>query len=231
MAMKMLSATITGLYVGRIENLWPGKAASGINKVPAEAPLQLVTTGFTTDEQADLKNHGGPEKAVHHYPAEHYPLWRSELGEVANGFGPGRFGENISTNGLTEQNLCIGDTLQLGTAVVQISQGRQPCWKLNAHTDFNRMAYLVQKTVRTGWYYRVLEEGEVRFNDQIRLMSRPNPDWSVERVTRARFTGKIDPEIAHAICSIPELNEGWRQAFRKKSVPGFHEDQNTRLNG
>lgn len=225
------SAKITGLYVGRIENLWPGKQPSAIAKRPVEGPLLLTRAGFKADAQADLKNHGGFEKAVHHYPAEHYPTWQAELGDIAREFGPGQFGENISTIGLTEENLFIGDVLRMGSAVVQISQGRQPCWKLNAHTCNDKMAYLVQKTVRTGWYYRVMEDGEVNLGDEISLLSRPNPDWSVKLVTGARFNGKISPELARAISEIPELYEGWRTAFMKKSDSQFVENQKARLTG
>ena len=94
--------------------------------------MVLTKTGFKTDQQADLKVHGGLEKAVHHYAADHYSAWRQEVDDEPDIFKPGGFGENISTIGMTENTLCIGDVFRMGTALVQISQGRQPCWKLNA---------------------------------------------------------------------------------------------------
>lgn len=226
-----LRATVTGLYVGRVRELWPGKPASAIAKLPAEAAQALTRTGFADDWQADLAVHGGVDKAVHHYAAEHYETWRSELGPSADGFGPGRFGENISTTGMTERDLCIGDRLKLGSAVVEISQGRQPCWKLNAHTGSKNMVALFQKTARTGWYYRVIEAGTVAIGDEIKRLECPNPDWTVERVTRARLDPELDPETASALARLPRLAPGWAEAFGRKSDRGFREDVAARLEG
>lgn len=226
-----LEARIVGLFVGSVRESWPGKPPSAIAKTAAEAPQSLELTGFTTDAQADLAVHGGKEKAVHHYAAEHYDVWRAELGGAAAHFKPGGFGENLSTYGLTEQNLCIGDRLEIGSAMVEISQGRQPCWKLNAHTGLDLMAALFQRTARTGWYYRVLEPGVVAVGDRIRRLECPNPDWTVERVTSARLDPRLNPEIAAVLADLPRLNEGWRAAFRNKSKPGYSEDTSRRLPG
>ncbi|WP_412051315.1 MOSC domain-containing protein [Hoeflea sp. Naph1] len=226
-----LRATILGLYVGQPRERWAGKPPSAIGKHPTDTAQELTDTGFVDDQQADLKVHGGLEKAVHHYAAEHYPTWRSELGAVADGFGPGRFGENISTRGMTEANLCIGDVLAMGSAVVEISQGRQPCWKLNAHTGIQTMAALFQQTVRTGWYYRVLEPGAVRVGDEVRRLECPNPDWSVERVTRARLDPRVEPEIAAELAELPRLAGGWAEAFRNKARRDYREDIAARLDG
>ena len=226
-----LRATVTGIYVGKARELWPGKPASAIAKLPTEAAQVLTQTGFADDQQADLAVHGGVEKALHHYPAEHYDAWRLELGPSADGFGPGRFGENISTTGMTEWDLCIGDRLRLGSTVVEISQGRQPCWKLNAHTGLKIMAALFQRTARTGWYYRVLEPGTVSIGDVIKRLECPNPDWTVERVTRARLDPALDPEIASALSRLPRLAPGWAEAFSRKSRRAFREDVAARLEG
>lgn len=224
-----LRSTIEALFVGTPRDRWPGRPPSAIDKRLCDTPLALTATGFVGDAQADLKVHGGPEKAVHHYPADHYAAWRAELGD-RDVFAPGGFGENVSTSGLTEDDVCIGDVFRLGEALVQISQGRQPCWKLSAHVGEDRMAYLVQKTARTGWYYRVLEPGRVAAGDAIVLADRPQPDWSVRRVTRARFDGSLDPTTAREIAVIPELNEGWRAAFARKA-DGLDEDTRPRLRG
>lgn len=226
-----LSATIIGLYVGNSRLRWPGKPASAIGKQLAETAQHLSLTGFASDEQADLSVHGGAEKAVHHYAADHYPEWQSELGALAQDFGPGRFGENIATLGLTEVDLCIGDVLKLGSAIVEISQGRQPCWKLNAHTGVRTMAKLFQETARTGWYYRVLEPGVVIIGDEIRRLDCPNPGWSVERVTRARLNSRLAPETAAAMAELPRLAPGWASAFRRKAEREYSEDVTARLDG
>ncbi|GAB5463785.1 MOSC domain-containing protein [Hoeflea alexandrii] len=226
-----LRAIVTGLYVGQVRQLWPGKPVSAIGKLPTAAAQVLTETGFADDQQADLAVHGGVEKAVHHYAAEHYEAWRAELGPSADGFGPGRFGENISTTGMTESDLCIGDRLRLGSAIVEISQGRQPCWKLNAHAGLKTMAALFQQTARTGWYYRVIEPGTVRIGDEIMRLECPNPDWTVERVTRARLNPRLAPDIASVLARLPRLAPGWADAFSRKSHRGFSEDVTIRLEG
>src|SRR5690606_20539649 len=119
----------------------------------------LTKTGLCGDEQADLTVHGGTDKALHHYAADHYQVWQAIFPDIAERFVPGGFGENLSTTGIDEETLCIGDVIRIGEAVVQITQGRQPCWKLSAHIGRDDMAARFQKSGRTGWYYRILQEG------------------------------------------------------------------------
>lgn len=215
--MTSLTVEITGLFVGAPQQLWPGKDASAIAKKPVDGPLQLDLDGFREDDQADKEVHGGPEKAVHHYPADHYDYWRSLLGDAASDFGPGRFGENISTTGLTEDLLCIGDVLSMGSATVQICQGRQPCWKLNAHTANEQMAFHFRKTCRTGWYYRVLEPGQVRLGDQMSLQERPHPDIGLRSLIEARFNPDIDAGEAGRIAGLDVLSASWKADFAKRA--------------
>ncbi len=226
-----LSAEITALFIGKVEDRWPGKPPSAIRKRQTDAVLHLQSTGFTEDSQADLEVHGGLEKAVHHYAADHLEFWRQEFPDHAEKFVPGCFGENISTVGLNEQNLCLGDVLTMGTATVQICQGRQPCWKLNAHMENEAMAAAFQRTGKTGWYYRVLENGEVKAGDQIKLIERSCPDWSVERVTKARFNPRLDQQEAEAIASLPAISEAWQESFRKKQNAEYKENTSARLQG
>lgn len=143
----------------------------------------------------------------------------------------GGFGENLSTHGITERDVCIGDIFALGTARVQISQGRQPCWKLNMHLGDDAMANRFQTTGRTGWYYRVIERGAVRIGDALCLLDRPNPEWPLHEVIAARFSPNLAPETATIFAGLPELAENWRGAFAKKSNPAFREDTKTRLHG
>lgn len=227
----MMDASIPlgGLFVGSEQDRWPGRAPSAIGKTRYEGSLDLTSSGFAGDEQADLRVHGGAEKAVHHYPADHYPAWMAELGPNAR-FAPGGFGENLSTMGLLEDDVCIGDVFRLGEACLQVSQGRQPCWKLSAHTGIERMAYNVQLTARTGWYYRLLEPGMVRPDDALHLAERPQPDWTVGRVTRARFDRRLDPDSARILSTLAELNEGWRASFARRAAGGT-EYTSKRLDG
>ncbi len=220
---------VTGLFVGKVEERWPGKLPSAIAKHAVSGPLKLNMTGFEEDSQADLAVHGGAEKALHHYAAEHYEFWKLEFPELSARFKPGGFGENISTTGLTEHDFCIGDIIKLGNSTVQISQGRQPCWKLNAHTGNDKMAYRFQKTGRTGWYYRVLEPGTVELGDQIILMERPNEIWTLSKLITARFNRAISPEDASALAELPQLAQGWRDVFEKKTDRSYKEDTSARL--
>lgn len=224
-------ARVEGVYVGRAVDRWAGKPPSAIGKAPVEDRVWLGPEGFERDEQADRAVHGGRDKALHHYPAEHFTLWRAEVPERDQKFFPGGFGENLSTTGVTEADLCIGDVIGLGDAVIQVSHGRQPCWKLAAHVDQSDMAYRVQKTGRTGWYYRVLEPGEIGHGDEMKLVERVQPEWTLARVIAARFDPRLDPAEAAALAALPELADVWRQAFAKKTDPNFAEDASPRLKG
>lgn len=219
-------SSIDGIFAGAVKHLWSGKPPSAIGKRPVADRVEIGENGLACDAQADLTVHGGADKALHHYPAEHYSSWREEL--TRSDLLPGSFGENLATFGLIEDTVCIGDIFTLGTATVQISQGRQPCWKLNAHTGDDRMAWRFQKTGRTGWYYRVLSIGTVKTGDAIALKHRPNPTWSVARVTAARLTRKVSRIDAAQLAGLPELAEGWRVAFAKMAQGDFNENISAR---
>lgn len=197
---------IEAIFVGRARSLGnEGQASvlSGIVKQRCEAAVRLSFEGLDGDEQADLRLHGGAEKAVHHYPGEHYELWRSVYPASAIPLVPGAFGENISTFGMTERTVCIGDVYRSGSALLQVSQGRQPCWKLNRLLNEREAALMMQTSCATGWYYRVLEEGALAPYEALALVDRPCPAWTMERLISALFPS--DP-------SAPELLDEWRQA-------------------
>lgn len=225
------SGKILSLFTGKAAVLWPGRAASAINKHLAEGSLDLREDGFVQDQQADMKVHGGPEKAVHHYASEHMEFWRGVFPDHASQFVPGCFGENVSTIGLDEDNLCLGDILSMGTARVQVCQGRQPCWKLNKHTGLQEMAARFQKTARTGWYYRVLETGIVAAGDEMKLLDRSLEPWPLSRLIRARFDPGLAVGDAFELSQISVLSKNWRQAFGRKCQSGHVENTDARLLG
>ena len=226
-----VSSTVGGLFVGKAKERWPGKPPSAIAKFPTAGPQHLIETGFISDEQADLRVHGGADKAVHHYPAEHYTFWQSKRFPSSFAFQPGGFGENVSCAGLREVDVCLGDIFELGSAIVQISQGRQPCWKLNKHTRVDEMAMLMQQSGKTGWYYRVLQQGQVQTGDPIKLVERLHESWDMRRLISARFDKNISREEAKELSEIEELASGWRQYFFKRANKVFVEDQTARLVG
>ncbi|MEM8821973.1 MAG: MOSC domain-containing protein [Pseudomonadota bacterium] len=208
------SVPLLGLFAGSVQDRWPGKAPSAIGKTAIPSG-QVTQTGLTQDAQADLSVHGGLGKALHVYPADHYAAWQIDLGDNIR-FQPGGFGENLSTPGWSEQDVCIGDIWQIGTTRLQISQGRQPCWKLAEHVGDKRMVKLVRQTGRTGWYLRVLDEGEITVGDTVTRIDRPHPEFSVARVAAAIFDKRTPEDEVRTIANLSELDESWRHALLKR---------------
>lgn len=189
---------------------------SAMARQPVCVPVKLTKTGFVGDQVADLKHHGGVDKAVHHYPHDHYDWWRGQLGAHPLLEQPGAFGENISTFGLTEQNAHIGDHFRLGGAVLEISHGRQPCWKLDQH--FQRsgkdsiMAHIV-RSGKCGLYFRILQEGMVSPEDSLEQIDSGLTDWPVARVFALLIAGghKSDPAAIKALAQMDTLATAWRE--------------------
>lgn len=203
---------------------------SGIAKARVEGPYRVTRLGLMGDAQADLKHHGGPEKALHHYPFDHYADWRHEIGGNDLLDAPGAFGENLSTSGWTEHTVHIGDIVGFGSARLQVSQGRQPCWKLNVRFGRTDLAYRTQTTGRTGWYYRVLEEGTAEPSDPLILIERPRPQWPLARLSALLYHRKDHYEELAAMAEIPELAEGWRTLAARRVATRATESWATRLN-
>ncbi len=225
------SGKVIGIFTGKPRPRWPGKPESAIDKHSAIGPSIVTRDGFSEDIQADLTVHGGPEKALHHYATDHMKYWQETFPSHAKYFKPGCFGENIATTGLAEENLCLGDILSLGSAKVQACQGRQPCWKLNAHMEIEELAFHFQKTARTGWYYRIIEDGSVTVGDTMEVLERFHPHWSLQRLILARFNKSLDEETAKELSNMEVLSEHWRASFAKKSIQGFTENTDRRLKG
>ncbi len=205
------------LHLGHIAHFGPEGQTSAIRKHPVPGPVIATATGLAGDQQADPRYHGGLDKAIHHYPFEHYAAWRTELPQQAAQFQtPGAFGENLSTQGLTEANICLGDCFQIGTAVIQVSQGRQPCWKLNARFDIPDMIERVRASGRTGWYYRVLQPGEIKPGDPFERVQRLLPEWPLTRLWQVLFHEPTDIEALLELSRIEILAENWRTRAAKK---------------
>lgn len=202
---------------------------SGIWKEAVNGPVQCGRTNLAGDGQADLRVHGGPDKAVLAYAAAHYPSWRAEL--TLPGLSAGAFGENLTVEGLTERDVCIGDTVALGTAVLQLSQPRGPCWKLARRWRVADLAARVQRSGRTGWYYRVLEEGEVAPGQRLALIERPCPEWTVARANRVMYDGRDDHAATRALAALPLLSPSWRGTLERRGRDGPERDERPRLVG
>lgn len=228
-----MMAKITSLHVGRPEPLvYHGKyVESGFVKMPVSGPAWLSETNLEGDQQADLRVHGGVEKAVCVYPLEHYPYWEERLGRK---LGVAAFGENFSTEGLTESNVYIGDIFRVGSSargpLVQVSQPRQPCFKLGAQYDLAELVLWVQDSGATGFYLRVLEEGEVRPGDRMDLIKRPQPEASVAEANRIMHQDKCDAAGLELLSGLEELAPSWRHKFEKRLL-GEMEDISARIEG
>jgi MOSC domain-containing protein YiiM len=218
------------VLAGQLRPLGPIGEASGIFKTTLLGPVDIEKGGIIGDEQGDKKYHGGPEKAIHHYAMDHYVTWKAELRDRAQCFVKlGAFGENLSTLGMHEGNVCVGDVYQVGTVRLQVSQARQPCWKLNVRFDTPDMAYRVQSTGRTGWYYRVLESGKVQAGDELALLERPNANWPLNKLLHYLYVDRLNREALLQISQMPFLTESWCRLASRRLNHSAVEDWSKRL--
>lgn len=227
----MNTTIINTLLAGSVKPLAGTSHQSGIDKRPLHGAAWLGKNGITGDAHGDVNRHGGPEKALHHYAFDHYDFWLHEIGSKDILFNPGAFGENMSSIGLTEKSICIGDIFTLGETIVQVTQARQPCWRLNHRFEHSNMSALVQKSMRTGWYYRVLKVGWISAGCELRLVQRDYPQWPLARLLQLLYERVLDYDELSAASKIKELPESWRKIIegriRRKSV----EDWGPRLFG
>ncbi|KXJ90961.1 pyruvate kinase-like protein [Microdochium bolleyi] len=190
---------------------------SGIDKQPRTGRVPVSTLGLDADEH-DMIFHGGIDKAVHGYCSSHYPSWQREYPDAADRFRPGAFGENLVTAHMNERNVCIGDILSVGTGglVLQVSLPRQPCFKLNHRFQLRNFAPVTYKLSRTGWYYRVLEEGSVQAGDEIRLKERRWPGWTIERVQEYLHRNQDDAAMNAELAGVTDMGAESRGAFQSR---------------
>lgn len=172
-------------------------------------------TKIQGDQQADLVHHGGPDKAVLAYPQENYPIWQNEFPEVD--WQPGCVGENLTTRGLDEDDVCIGDVWSVGQCLMQVSQPRQPCWKLSRRWNLPRLAVRVQQTRRTGWYLRVLQEGEIEAGQTITRVERSQPSWTIRRCNDVMYANPREAADDRELAKVPELALAWQEPLAKRS--------------
>ncbi|MGL4608704.1 MAG: MOSC domain-containing protein [Trueperaceae bacterium] len=223
-----MSVFVTSLNVGKIQTLLHAnkEVASAFVKLPIDSAM-LTETGFTPDEQADLKNHGGVNKAICVYASEHYPYWQERLGRT---LPVAAFGENLTTSGLLESDVCIGDTFQLGEAVVQISQPRQPCFKLDARYSLPKLTLWVQESGLTGFYFRCMQPGLVKNKDAIIVLEKHPVRFSIAEANRIMHKDKNNVRTIQKILQIDELSISWRKTFEERLM-GFTKDDEARSIG
>lgn len=203
---------------------------SAIEKRQTEGVLQLGATGLAGDEQAEKAFHGGPDRALCHYPREHYDYWKMMYPEIEDRFVAPFFGENISTLGMTEDTVFIGDIYQWGGAIIQITQPRSPCYKLNPLTDVSDFALVMQDSGRTGWLYRVIGKGEVSGLHPLKLLTRTSA-VSVREAVAIAFHLPFDETEYRRLLHAPGLSASWTLTMQRRLASGKIEDFNRRLFG
>ncbi|MED3553911.1 MOSC domain-containing protein [Cytobacillus praedii] len=225
----MASIEILSLNVGmpREVQFQQKDVSTGIFKKATDEALYLSYLNFEGDGQGDLVHHGGREKAVCVYPYEHYPFWENELNRPLE---YGSLGENLTIKGLLETDVCIGDVFELGKAIVQVSQPRQPCYKLTIRHGVPDMLLKVQQTGYTGFYFRVLAEGVVSKDDGLSLLHRHPKEITVSFANRIMHREKDNIEGIKQILEVEELSLNWRNTFLKR-LAGTETDSRERLTG
>lgn len=190
-----------------------GAEHSAIAKRPVQGAVCIGFLGLAGDSQADPVHHGGPDKAVHLYVQDHYPFWREFTGGHDLLAAPGAFGENIAASGMTEETICLGDRFRLGSALLEVSHGRQPCWKLDHRFGRKDIMSTVVRTGKCGLYFRVIEEGEADAGEDMRLVDRSLPEWSIRRLFHLLIGGgaKGDMAAVRALAEMPVLADAWRE--------------------
>ena len=207
---------IVSVNVGRPREIdWKGKTIrTSIFKEPVQGRVRLEALNFVGDEQADLSVHGGPQKAVYGYASEHYDFWRQELPGVHLPWGA--FGENLTTEGLLEEEINIGNRYQLGSAVVMVTQPRIPCYKLGVRFGRDDIVKRFLKSGRPGFYFSVIQEGEVGAGDALELDYREAADVTVADILRLYVTDKQNLSLTQRAVQVAALADGWRDYFQRR---------------
>lgn len=213
-----VAGRLTTVFVGTPAPLPPEGQLSAIVKRPVTGPVAVGPEGLTGDAQGDRRVHGGPEKAVHLYPPENYARLAEARPERAPDLRPGVLGENLSAPGLTEADVCIGDVYRIGSVLLQVSQPRRPCWKIDNRLDSPGLNRVIVELGCPGWYARVLEPGTLAAGAGIALAERLNPDVSLARLLAADRAHRPDPAELELIAAAAGLNADWRERFRRRGA-------------
>ncbi|WP_019156391.1 MOSC domain-containing protein [Robertmurraya massiliosenegalensis] len=172
----------------------------------------LMKEGFIGDGVADLVNHGGFDRAVCFYPAEHYSFWEKAYGKTLESSS---FGENITISGLDERTICIGDIVQIGEATVQITEGRVPCKTIDRRTGMENQFKKMIETGYTGYFGKVLKEGKIRSDDNISIISRNEDAVTVYKAHQIFFRQIVDEDTLEQLITNPSLSDNWLQHLKR----------------
>ncbi|KAJ9604190.1 hypothetical protein H2200_011024 [Cladophialophora chaetospira] len=214
---------------GKAKPVFGINVRSAIFKNARSGPVMVNKLGFEGDEHA-FEEHGGPEKALLQYSTAHYDRFRDELPQSSHLFVPGGFGENLVARHANERNICIGDIIHIGEVIVQCTGPRAPCFKLNHRFQVKDMSKRSQDLFRTGWMYQILKEGVIQAGDDMRLLQRPNPQWTVAKIQHYLYHDMRNEEAMKQLVEIQELGAEARTIFQNR-LKKQYENQNSRLLG
>jgi MOSC domain-containing protein YiiM len=194
---------------------WKGRSVTtGIFKEPVEGAIKVRSLNLDGDRQADLTVHGGRDKAVYAYASEHYDYWRTELPEMSLPFG--MFGENLTTEGLFENTVNIGDRMRIGTSLFEVTQPRMPCYKLALKFGRDDIIKRFLQSERSGIYFAVLEEGEIKAGDAIDFISRDENRVTVTDIAHLYTSEKGNLDLLRRAIKVEALPESWRDYFLER---------------
>ena len=212
----MLTSKVSSLYAGGTGRLEPEGHLSGIFKRPLFEGAEITALGIAGDEHCDPRVHGGPEKAVHQFAVENYGRLAQHVPVAKCALVPGSIGENLSAAGMTESNVCIGDVFQVGSAILQVSQPRSPCWKIDHRFGVEGMSRVVLQERMTGWYFRVLQSGFVRAGDRIELAERQTQTFSIEEFWSLQASHRPSVDELRNLASVPGLADAWKRKLDER---------------
>jgi len=214
--------TIVSIQVARVATLGEFDAVDPLDrrwttaffKTPVEGPVTAGWLGLAGDEQADLQHHGGRDKAILAYSQDHFADWRQEPDLAA--LSGGGFGENLTVQGLSETTVCIGDDWRVGDVLLEVTQPRQPCWKLGRRWRKPSLVKQVVVTGRTGWYLRVLEEGPLEAGMTMTLERRPHPEWTIAAANGVMYDRRLPADRIRGLIALPELSDAWKNELGER---------------
>ena len=215
-----MHARLLSIQTGKVAPLGRLKVLSGFVKHAVAGSVAVGPLGLAGDEQADLSVHGGPEKAVYAYAAAHYPAWAEDFPRHRERLHSGAFGENLTIAGMTEADICVGDVHAIGSAVLQVCQPRQPCFKFAEHFEDSRMPKAMVRNGRAGWYYRVLEPGTIAAGDEVALVERPNPEFGFARLVAIVSHRDATPDEFAALAAMEGVASWIRNAAQANTKLG-----------
>jgi MOSC domain-containing protein YiiM len=210
-----MMANVT-LFIGQVQALPISGRPTAMYKKAVEVPIELSTEGFVGDEQADRRVHGGPEKAVHLYPSTHYAKLAAQFPDVAPLLVPGSMGENIATADLDEHNVRLGDVWQLGSALIQVCQPRNPCWKIDERFGADGMAVFIDQHLLTGWYWRVLQTGQVNPTDALALHKAASHSTTLYQAMSLWREHRPDLDALTQLAETSGIAKVWQDKIRQR---------------